>query len=177
MVDLLRHPLVILLFGALISGLLVPSITRGWQNHQKALEIKTQLVGELSKSIMEFIMAIQFARLGAESQRQADFDKAYLGWEVQSAVIGTKLQAYFPDTTIPEEWSAFSELVTEFYALEGIAPDQRQGFMASIKGKLGASFDAGDRAQVDWGELKKGILRRESELIQKVLATKITVLR
>ena len=177
MFDLLKHPLIILFVGALISGLLVPSITRGWQNHQKALEIKTQLVSEFSKSIMEIIMAIQFAHLGAESQKQADFDKAYRDWEIQSAVIGTKLQAYFPETTIPDEWWGFSELVTQFYALEGIDQSDRQRFISAIAKKLDPSLGTEQQEQLDWGELKNGILRRKSRLIQKVLRARISVLR
>jgi len=177
--ELLKHPLTILFVGALISGLLIPTITRRWQNHQKALEIKTQLVGELSKSIMEIIMGIQFAHLGAKSQKQADFDKAYREWEIQSAVIGTKLQAYFPDTTIPDEWTGFSELVTGFYALEGIDQDEKPKFVfvSDFQKKLGLLLDSEYQHQKDWGVLKNGILKRKSELIQKILRAKISVFR
>ena len=66
MVELLKHPLIVLLVGALISGLLIPAFTRRWQNYQKALEIKTQLVSDLSKSIMGIVMATQFAHIGAK---------------------------------------------------------------------------------------------------------------
>src|SRR5687767_12760316 len=125
MAQFLEHPFTILLAGAAISGLLIPSITRRWQNHQKALEIKTQLVSDLSKSIMEIVMATQFAHLRAPSQQQADFDRAYRDWEIQSGVIGTKLQAYFSGSTIPEEWSQFSEIVTDFYALEAVDESQQ----------------------------------------------------
>ena len=177
--EFLKHPLTILFVGALISGLLIPTITRGWQNHQKALEIKTQLVGELSKSIMEIIMSIQFAHLVAKSQKQADFDKAYREWEIQSAVIGTKLQAYFPHTTIPEEWAGFSELVTAFYALEGVDQDEKPKFVfvSDFQKKLGVLLDSAYQDQKDWGVLKNGILKRKSELIQKILRAKISVFR
>jgi RNase H-fold protein (predicted Holliday junction resolvase) len=175
--EFLKHPLIILFVGALISGLLIPAITRGWQNHQKALEIKTQLVSELSKAIMEMIMAIQFAHLGSKSQKQAEFDKAYREWEIQSAVIGTKLQAYFPETTLPEEWTRFSEIVTQFYALEGIGQDERPKFASAIAGELGALSHSERQDKLDWGVLRNGILKRKSELIQKVLREKISVLR
>ena len=35
-----KHPLTLLAVGAVVSGLLVPALTRGAQNHQKGLEIK-----------------------------------------------------------------------------------------------------------------------------------------
>ena len=177
MAEFLKHPLTILLVGALISGLLIPFITRRWQNHQKALEIKTQLVSDLSKSIMEIIMAVQFAHLGSQSQTQADFDRAFREWEIQSAVMGTRLQAYFSDTTIPVEWTDFSELVTDFYALEGVDQDMQPKFMSEIRKKLGALLDSEYQGQGDWGALKNGILKRKSELIQKVLRARISVLR
>ena len=177
MAELLKHPLIILFAGALISGLLIPAITRQWQNHQKALEIKTQLVSELSKTIMEIIIATQFAHLRAVSQQQADFDKAYREWEIQSSVIGTKLQAYFPDTTIPEEWTDFSEIVTYFYALEGVHENQRSASGLTIAEKLGLSMGPEYRHSQDWVKLKNGLLNRKSELIQRVLRTDISVLR
>ena len=167
MVELLKHPLTVLLLGALISGLLIPAFTRRWQNHQKALEIKTELVSDLSKSIMGMVMATQFAHVGAKSQKQADFDQAYRDWEIASAVIGTKLQAYFPDTTIPTEWTAFSALVTAFYALEGIGADERSRFADDLARRLGVS--SGYQGAQDWLALKNGILERKSALIQQVL--------
>lgn len=175
MVELLKHPLTVLLVGALISGLLIPAFTQRWQNHRKALEIKTELVSDLSKSIMGIVMATQFAHVGAKSQEQADFDQAYRDWEIESAVIGTKLQAYFPNTTIPTQWKAFSALVTDFYALEGIAGGERFRCAADLAGRLGvASSYQGDQ---DWLALRNGILERKSALIQQVLKTAIDVLK
>ena len=173
MVELLKHPLIVLLVGALISGLLIPAFTRRWQSHQKALEIKTELVSDLSKSILGMVMATQFAHLRAESQTQADFDKAYRDWEIESAVIGTKLQAYFPDTTIPTEWTEFSALVTEFYALEGIGEDKRSRPAADLAKKLGV-LGRYQGAQ-DWLALKNGILEKKSALIQQVLKSAVSV--
>jgi len=90
-------------------------------------------------------------------------------------VIGTKLQAYFPDTTIPAEWTAFAALVTDFYALEGIDADQRTGFAADLARKLGVPGGVQDAG--DWLALKNGILQRKSALIQQVLKAAISVLK
>lgn len=174
MVELLKHPLTVLLVGALISGLLIPAWTRRWQSHQKALEIKTQLVGDLSKSIMGMVMAIQFAHLRAGSLEPAAFDKAYRDWEIESAVIGTKLQAYFPDTRIPAEWTAFAALVTEFYALEGVDADARVRLGADLARRLGVP--GGSQGSEEWLALKNAILDRKSVLIRKVLETPVSVL-
>jgi hypothetical protein len=50
----LRHPLVVLVATALLTGLLVPGITREWQLRQKAIEIKVGLVAEMSEAVMRF---------------------------------------------------------------------------------------------------------------------------
>jgi hypothetical protein len=45
--DKISNPLVLLIVGAVISGILVPYITRQWQDHQKELELKTELVSRI----------------------------------------------------------------------------------------------------------------------------------
>lgn len=40
---ILSNPLLLLVVGGIISGLLIPYITNQWQNHQQQLEIKTGL--------------------------------------------------------------------------------------------------------------------------------------
>jgi hypothetical protein len=106
-VRLLVFPLIILIAGAAVSGLLVPALTRRRDDHRKALEVKTALVGEMSQVVMEFMMAIQFAvRYAAEDQEA--FDDAFSTWEVRSAVIATELEAYYPTTSIGADWSAFA---------------------------------------------------------------------
>src|SRR5829696_1273222 len=84
---LLRHPLVTLLVGAALTGLVVPRITRQWQLRQKRLEVKTALVAELSELVMRFLMAVQFVHVRAASFSQESFDSAYRDWEVGSAVL------------------------------------------------------------------------------------------
>lgn len=108
MSDFLKHPFVLLLSGAVLTGLIIPAITRWWQVQQKELEIKIELVEAVSQSVMTFLTAIQLVHIGArryeDDKQRAEFmenlNKAYPEWEVDSAVIGTKLRAYFPSTEI-----------------------------------------------------------------------------
>jgi hypothetical protein len=176
MADFLAHPLLVLLVGAVLTGMLIPALTRRWQNRQKALELKTELVGEISESITEMVMAVQFVHLGATSMDQQRFDEAYREWETKSAVIGTKLRAYFPETAIPAEWTEFSEIVTDFYALEGVSDENRRSeYFLTINDKLSALLDTQHERAGDWGALKEGISKKKAELIQKVLDSKISV--
>jgi hypothetical protein len=85
-----------LIATALISNFLVPAITRRWQDHQKELELKTGFVSEISESVLDILLAIQFAEVAAGSQTQEQYNEAYRNWEKRKAVIGAKLRAYFP---------------------------------------------------------------------------------
>jgi hypothetical protein len=118
-VRLLVFPLVVLLAGAAVSGVLIPALTRRRDDHRKAVEIKTDLVSEMSEAVTEFMTTIQFAVLRAPGQDQKAYDEAFRTWEVRSAVIGTKLEAYFPATPIGSDWGSFAERVTQFYATTG----------------------------------------------------------
>jgi hypothetical protein len=176
MVDFLAHPLFLLFAGAVVTGLLIPALTRRWQDRQKALELKTELIGEISESITEMVMAVQFVHLGATSMDQQRFDEAYREWEARSAVIGTKLQAYFPRTAIPAEWAKLSEVVIDFYALEGVSDEnQRSEYFHRINEKLSALLDSQYERSEDWGALKEGISMKKADIIKKVLDSRISV--
>jgi hypothetical protein len=55
----LSNPLLLLIIGAVISGILIPYFTRQWQDHQKDLELKTDLVSGISKAIVDLMLAAQ----------------------------------------------------------------------------------------------------------------------
>ena len=55
--NILSNPLLLLVVGGIISGLLFPYITSQWQNHQKELEIKTDLLRRLSESFAALAIA------------------------------------------------------------------------------------------------------------------------
>jgi hypothetical protein len=54
----LSHPLVLLLIGAAISGVLIPYFTNRAANYQKGLEIKTDLVRRINESVMRFVVPL-----------------------------------------------------------------------------------------------------------------------
>jgi hypothetical protein len=47
----LSNPMVLLIVGAIISSFIIPYYTRQWQDHQKELELKTNLSDEINKAI------------------------------------------------------------------------------------------------------------------------------
>jgi hypothetical protein len=169
---LLRHPLITLSFGALLTGVLVPLITRQWQLRQKRLEVKIALITQMSESVMRFLMAIQFVHVGARSFNQQAFDDAYREWEIGSAVFGTKLQAYLgSDSTLPAEWMRFAEAISIFYAIEGTPHEQRKGLYSRLRSMLGGYVvEAGTD---EWMLIREALLRWKAELINLLMASPV----
>jgi len=87
--DWLAHPLLLLIIGALISALIVPWLTQRWQNHQKKLELKSDLVSQISESVVNMVMAVLYAVLGAKSLTPEKYDEAFHDWQTRQAVIGS----------------------------------------------------------------------------------------
>ena len=186
MSEFFSHPFVLLLAGALLSSLVVPAITRRWQDHQKELELKTALVTEITETVTDLVMAVQFAELGTVSQTQEEFDAAYRKWEIESAVIGSKLRAYFPETDLGSQWRAYTRLVTDFYALAGVPPDDKADRARRLLEEVARSaveLDADAQAekaryaamdldpyQRAWAELKAEVVSRKDVLARRVLA-------
>ncbi len=121
------------------------------------------------------------------TERQDNLNRAYAKWEVEGAVIGTKLQAYFPDERacspqgdLPGRWTDFADVLTQFYALEG-TPDEAQRAhqiqrllerLQSIPSLTRAPSSTGQGAG-SWDRLRSEILRRKGDLIQWVLRSRV----
>lgn len=126
-------------------------------------------------------MAVQFVVLGAVTATQEEYDHAFKTWERRNAVLGTKLQVYFAQTTIGPEWTDFAERVTDFYALTGVGLTSRKDAAAPLLEHYELVWpehsEARDRAASEWnavfGELKNAILDEKSALIQRVMNARV----
>ena len=181
-------PILAVLLTAAISGYLIPSITKKWQDHQKALEIKTSLVEAINNEVMQILLAMQLSERGALEQK--DFDDAYRRWEIQRAVLAGKLRAYFPKRDVPSEFEALSEAITNFYALAGISNvEYRSKQIDKLRSYFGD--DATDwqkladlnRRRTDlfdwffaWWGLRQASLARKDAVIQGVLSAPVAFL-
>lgn len=115
--SVLSHPFVLLLLAAGISGLLVPYITNQWQNHQKELELKTNLVTQISKAIADIIIVSRIVQIPAYAYTNLSYPNAYEQWEISKATIGSQIEAYFPENQIKQKWDNLSSAITEFSGL------------------------------------------------------------
>lgn len=138
--DLLRHPMVLLLATAVISGIMVQLFTSGWQNQQKQDELKAALVGEMSQSVSEIVIATQFAVVGAESQTQQDFDRAFRDWDIARTVLAARILGVTRNSSLTADWEAFGERVTRFYAVVGYrnSPDSLEDLKSLALSSQGA---------------------------------------
>jgi hypothetical protein len=125
-VEVIGHPLTLLVVGAALTGLLLPWVTRTWQDQRKALEIKAALVERVSSAVQGIATAVQFALVGAASQTQEQFDAAYRAWQLEKSVLTALLGAYFRDPAVPSAWTRCRALATAYYVQAGIGPEPRR---------------------------------------------------
>ena len=186
----LLQPFLLLIATVVISRYLIPKITRRWQDHQKELELKTGFVSEISESVLGIVMAVQLAEVRASSQTQQQYDKAYTDWEVKRAIIGSKIRGYFPHTTLGPDWDEFSEIVTEVYTLSGTSDEKfrkerlnrlKEYFCTDLidwQSLLDLQLKATGFHELQtfykaWFSLRKQVLERKDELVQRILDSSI----
>ena len=185
----LAHPFVIAVVIAVLVNFLIPSFTRRWQDHEKALEIKTGLVSDMGESISEAVMSGRFISAGLVSRSSSDpradqraFNDGYRAWTTSNAAIGAKIQAYFGND-LGSQWRSFANVVTDYFQLSATPgsgrKDQVQEILtypelpsvrlseaerrALVKSNSSATF------QNAYGQLGRAMLARGDELVQGVL--------
>lgn len=179
----LSHPLVLLLVGALISSVLVPSITRRWQDHLRELEFKSELVTEMVEKSTQFLTAVQIAHVASEPHGVND---AYRQWQIDSAVILSRLRTHYPQQDVADGWSEFSFLAVDLYALRGFEADEKRSRMSTLLADVGANtYGKGpeakglqerlitrygvDQFNRDWLTIYGGLLAMRDDIVRDVL--------
>lgn len=143
MSEFLSHPFVLAIFGSVVTvfftGFLIPDLTRGWQDHQKELDLKTALVSDVSSSATKIIIAIQIHEVRYRRQAQvsvpdvASLDNAYRTWQVNSEITRSRLQSYFPGTLIGQHWSLYATLITKLYVISDCSYPSRVQYVRDIR--------------------------------------------
>jgi hypothetical protein len=186
----LAHPFLIAICVAVLVNWLIPNFTRKWQNHQKALEIKTGLVSDMGQSVSNAVMTGRFIAAGLVSRSSSDpradqraFNDGYRAWTTSNASIGAKLQAYLGND-LGSQWRSFGNVVTDYFQLSATpsrgraaqvqeilnypdlppwaSPTKAQR-LALVKSNSSATF------QDAYAQLGQGLLSRSNDLVQGVL--------
>jgi hypothetical protein len=156
----LAHPLTLLIVGALLSSLLIPSWTKQWQDRQSELQVKIDLIDQIDNSVTDMIMSVQFAVVGSESQLQADYDRAYRQWEIDRRLIGSKLQAYYPEEPLAKDWDQVPKGITDLYVRSCTHP---------------RCAKQGGYSQTEFLKRKNALFEQANELKREILNTPISV--
>jgi hypothetical protein len=187
----LASPLLVTVAAALLGSLLIPYLTRSWQDHQKALEIKTGLVSEMSDSVSNAVATSRFVASGLVQKASPDphaeqraWNDGYQTWAARSAAIGARLQAYVGGGGIGSEWRSFANVVTDYIQLSANVGNSRVDQVREILRypalpkdvRLArrdwltlATSNKGAAFQTAYAELGRGILERRDELVKRVL--------
>jgi hypothetical protein len=179
----LSNPLLLLVVGAVISGLLIPYITAQWQNHEKELELKTNLVSRISEAVSSALTSAQFS--AANRTEQAAYQQAYYEWEATHSAISSYLRAYFPNTSIGEEWDEYANITTSFFRLAAYNPlQEKQQLVGQIQKHFSSCpnsinwnalinedelffYDKDYRA--NWFRVKDQIISAKNDIVQNIV--------
>jgi hypothetical protein len=145
------HPASLLLIAgaitALLSGLLVPYITRSWQTHDREQEkkstilheelgVKSDLVRLIGRATADFLGASLLRPYAEPSPATglSKFDRAYVRWTISSAEIASQLAAYFPNSPAERKWRDFSENMKYTYNLvRDHKGDERKEWLGKVR--------------------------------------------
>jgi hypothetical protein len=194
--EILSNPLLLLIVGGILTGLLIPYITTQWQNHEKELDIKTSLVSKISEYTTRMLMAIQFVEVSQSpgensSLTQEQYDNEYRDWKINSDIMQSQISAYFPNIDASKQWKKFSNAVEFLYALSGVhSEESRIDFLQKIQTNLSNDINLttwnvlknhispmnNTQEKIyeeNWGLLKDMIVEEKEKIIQNILDAKI----
>jgi hypothetical protein len=173
------NPLVVAVVSTLLVSLAIPQLTRQWQDHQRALELQTALVGSMSSSASDAVISARLLTgglyTGGEWQRR--YNAALRQWSIDSAVVKAKLEGYFPGSDVGEDWRRYALAVTGYVQIAApvAGDDLRIGPLAKLVPAPGIDWrvlaQRNDRRfQDEYGNLGFALLARLDTLVQRVLA-------
>src|SRR6266487_2291051 len=96
--DVSLNPLVAVIVGAILSGILIPLFMRRWQNYQAQLELKRDLVEKISNAVTMLMTKLEFIERSKEKldiDKRKELEKAELEWHKKCSSVGSHIQAYF----------------------------------------------------------------------------------
>jgi hypothetical protein len=117
--DGFRHPLLLLVATAVISGLLVPSITQGWQANSRKAQIRADLIAEAGAATADILIATQIKEFGGYSMNDGGIDPQDIAdFKKRNGaliVVSGKMRAYLQGADISREWDRFGDMLTNVY--------------------------------------------------------------
>jgi hypothetical protein len=150
--------------------------TQRWQDHQRALDVQTALVSDMTAAATSYALDINYDHIKlssyrTEAERRAWSEKlesTYRRWQLKRNVIRSRLLAYYGEGSVLASWDRLSvllQLVWGSAAKFGNNPfgsDERRRFVAIVGKRLptGQYDDAWDEAMIAVDTLRdKAVVR------------------
>jgi hypothetical protein len=170
----LAHPLMITVAGAILAALVLPLVTRQWQDRQSELDLKRDVVAEMAESTTSAVrQSISYVeqRLGvAPPGAKAEIANTYRTWLVQRSVTRAMIATYFP--ALEECWYGYSNAITTLLELASVGGGNGRVSTRGISNTLLTSDDqCGWSAQLP-GAQQARLARLENRLASKKLLSR-----
>jgi hypothetical protein len=155
----LAPKLVLTVFAAAITALLIPWITGKWQDHKQQLELRTALASDMSRAYTDVIINGRFVTRGlvysgSESDTvdraasQTVWTTALHDWLVESGRLTAELSGRYPGHAITREWREYVAAVSAYMLIgAGGVPAERVEALATAREYVGEDALA-------WGPLR-----------------------
>jgi hypothetical protein len=150
-----KHPLVIAVLAGVFTAVLIPHVTRGWQDRQREAEIKQSLLDDISSSSTTAVR--QAISLAQESSRAAGGEQgeppgdtyAVLrnSWLIKRASARSRIIVYFPD--LYPCWYSYERAVADYLSLSVLAtPAPKQPESAETEQQRAAAAARASKVRV-----------------------------
>jgi hypothetical protein len=148
-VQVLRHPLFIAVAAAVLGSILIPQITREWQDRQKENDLKQSLLEEISTSsttaVRQGVSLVDGSLRAAGGEEHEDKNDVYAqlrnSWLIHRASARSRVIVYFPH--LYGCWYSFENAVADFLSIGSSPPsDSRQARVAGLERYVSTDFSA-----------------------------------
>jgi hypothetical protein len=185
---------ILLIFGAIITSFLIPYIFQQSQNHQKELEIKANMIKQISESTMNPIALAQIFEGEKRNDSSIVFSRpsnvTLTNQRIEilktGAVIKSQILSYFPETDIARSWDNITGAVYNFLRLfpEDNIENRRYIIVEAIYPNLviyinkstvdGLSNRSSSNYTDAYFELQNDIVKQQDKLVRMILNTPIS---
>jgi hypothetical protein len=113
------YPLILLIIGALISGVLVAKLTNRWENNKKKLDIKVDIVSKMDETITHQIgnavLLVSQKKVNlSENEQNANLENMHKWYTLEAKRVESKLSTYFPETNLTDRWNSYAHTLMSF---------------------------------------------------------------
>jgi hypothetical protein len=145
----LAPKLLLTVFAAAITALLIPWITGKWQDHKQQLELRTTIASDMSRAYTDVIVNGRFVSRGLvysgstvdsvdRAASQTVWSSALHDWLVESGRLTAELSGRYPGHAITREWREYVAAVSAYMLIgAGGVPAERVEALATARRYLG----------------------------------------